>query len=82
MGSFAYVAPKTVQETTEALRELSGAGTPTQIMAGGTDVLVQLRTVNRAARTLVDIKGLCRKPIGWTSALTRPTSARQFRVRC
>jgi carbon-monoxide dehydrogenase medium subunit len=58
MGSFAYVAPKTVRETTEKLAELSGAGTPTQIMAGGTDVLVQLRTVNRAARTLVDIKGL------------------------
>ena len=58
MGSFAYVAPKTVRETTAALAELSSAGTPTQIMAGGTDVLVQLRTVNRAARTLVDIKGL------------------------
>ena len=58
MGSFAYVAPKSVRETTEKLAELSGAGMPTQIMAGGTDVLVQLRTVNRAARTLVDIKGL------------------------
>ncbi len=58
MGSFAYVAPKSVRETTEKLAELSGAGTPTQILAGGTDVLVQLRTVNRTARTLVDIKGL------------------------
>ena len=58
MGSFAYVAPKTVRETTEKLAELSGAGTPAQIMAGGTDVLVQLRTVNKGARTLVDIKGL------------------------
>lgn len=58
MGSFAYVAPKTVRETTEKLAELSAAGTPAQVLAGGTDVLVQLRTVNRAARTLVDIKGL------------------------
>jgi carbon-monoxide dehydrogenase medium subunit len=58
MGSFAYVAPKSVRETTDKLAELSGAGSPVQIMAGGTDVLVQLRTVNRAARTLVDIKGL------------------------
>lgn len=58
MGSFAYVAPTTVRETTEKLAELSGTGTPVQIMAGGTDVLVQLRTVNRAPRTLIDIKGL------------------------
>ncbi len=58
MGSFAYVAPKTVRETTETLAELSGAGSPIQILAGGTDVLVQLRTVNRGARTLVDIKHL------------------------
>lgn len=58
MGSFAYVAPKTVRETTATLAELSGSGTPIQILAGGTDVLVQLRTVNKSARTLVDIKGL------------------------
>jgi carbon-monoxide dehydrogenase medium subunit len=58
MGSFAYVAPKSVHETTKKLAELSGAGVPAQILAGGTDVLVQLRTTNRAARTLVDIKGL------------------------
>ena len=38
MGSFAYVAPKTVRETTATLAELSGSGTPIQIMAGGTDM--------------------------------------------
>lgn len=58
MGSFAYVAPKSVSEVTSLLAELSGTGGRAQIMAGGTDVLVQLKTVDRSGRTLVDIKGL------------------------
>mgnify|MGYP001821764637 CR=1 FL=1 len=56
MGSFAYVAPETVAEATGVLAELSKAGTRAQVMAGGTDVLVQMRTVDRADRTIVDIK--------------------------
>lgn len=58
MGSFAYVAPKSVAEVTGLLAELSGSGGRAQILAGGTDLLVQLKTVDRSARTLVDIKGL------------------------
>lgn len=58
MGSFAYVAPKSVAEVTGLLAELSGSGGRAQVMAGGTDVLVQLRTVDKGGRTLVDIKGL------------------------
>jgi len=58
MGSFAYVAPRSVAEATGVLAELSGAGNRAQVMAGGTDVLVQLRTMDQAPRTLVDIKGI------------------------
>ena len=58
MGSFAYVAPKSVAELTGLLAELSGAGSRAQILAGGTDLLVQLKTIDRSARTLVDVKGL------------------------
>lgn len=58
MGSFAYVAPKTLAEATTLLAEHSGSGSRAQILAGGTDLLVQLRTNDRAPRTIVDIKGL------------------------
>lgn len=58
MGSFAYVAPKTLAEATALLAEHSAQGSRAQVLAGGTDVLVQLQTADRAPRTIVDIKGL------------------------
>jgi CO/xanthine dehydrogenase FAD-binding subunit len=58
MGAFAYVAPRSVAEAVSALAgEGSGPGRA-QVLAGGTDLLVQMRTLDREARTIVDIKGL------------------------
>ena len=56
--SFAYSAPTTIDETVELLGTLSSSGTRFQLLAGGTDVLVQLKGVDDAPRTIVDIKGL------------------------
>ncbi len=56
MGAFAYVAPQSVNDVVEAL---SGAdGERAQIISGGTDLLVQMRSVDRDPRTIVDIKKL------------------------
>lgn len=56
--SFAYCAPNSVDETVELLGALSANGSRYQLLAGGTDVLVQLRGLDDAPRTLVDVKGL------------------------
>lgn len=56
--SFAYCAPNSVDETVELLGALSSNGTRFQLLAGGTDVLVQLRGIDDTPRTLVDIKGI------------------------
>ena len=56
MSNFGYVAPKTVSDTIRLLREYNARGERTQILAGGTDVIVQMRTFDRVPRTLVDIK--------------------------
>ena len=58
MGSFAYVAPKSAAEATALLAQLTERGTRAQLMAGGTDLLVQLKLQDREPRTIVDIKGL------------------------
>lgn len=58
MGSFAYVAPQSTAEVTALLAELAEKGTRAQVMAGGTDLLVQLKSQDREPRTIVDIKGL------------------------
>jgi len=55
MGAFAYVAPKSVAEATALLAGGSGRA---QVLAGGTDLLVQMRTLDREPRTIIDIKGL------------------------
>jgi len=58
MGAFAYVAPRSVAEAVSVLAgEGSGSGRA-QVLAGGTDLLVQMRTLDREPRTIVDIKGL------------------------
>lgn len=58
MGAFAYVAPKTVAEAVSVLSTAAGGTGRAQVLAGGTDLLVQMRTVDRQPRTIVDIKGL------------------------
>ena len=58
MAGFAYLAPGSVAETLTVLGEHARAGRRAQVMAGGTDVLVQLRAVDKTPRTLIDIKQL------------------------
>ena len=58
MGSFAYLAPDSVAEATTLLAEAASGGQRAQVLAGGTDLLVQLRTLDRSPRTFVDIKRL------------------------
>lgn len=55
---FAYAAPTSVDEACGLLGELAAQGQRTQVLAGGTDLLVQLRGLDDAPRTIVDIKGL------------------------
>ena len=56
MGAYAYVRPTTVEEAISVLESAARAGERTQMLAGGTDVLVQMRSVDRDPRTLVDVK--------------------------
>lgn len=58
MQSFAYAAPETVQQALDVLAEHQGAGRRAQVMAGGTDLMVQMRLIDSAPRTIVDIKRL------------------------
>jgi len=55
---FAYAAPGSVEEACELLGDLATKGQRSQVLAGGTDLLVQLRGPDDAPRTIVDIKGL------------------------
>ncbi|MCS5567565.1 MAG: xanthine dehydrogenase family protein subunit M [Pseudomonadales bacterium] len=56
MGDYAYAAPTSVKEALSVLESQANDGQRTQILAGGTDVLVQMRSVDKEPRTLVDIK--------------------------
>lgn len=56
MGSYAYVAPGTVAEAVAVLQDHASRNKRAQVLAGGTDVLVQMRTMDREPRTIVDIK--------------------------
>jgi carbon-monoxide dehydrogenase medium subunit len=56
MGAYAYKAPTSVDEAISVLEAEASAGNRTQILAGGTDVLVQMRSVDKEPRTLVDVK--------------------------
>ncbi|HEY5678971.1 MAG TPA: xanthine dehydrogenase family protein subunit M [Pseudomonadales bacterium] len=56
MAGFAYVAPSSIDEAVAVLAEHAGQGLKAQVIAGGTDLLVQMRSLNKAARTIVDIK--------------------------
>ena len=56
MGAYAYARPTSVEEAVSVLASAAEAGRRTQMLAGGTDVLVQMRSVDRDPRTLVDVK--------------------------
>jgi len=56
VSRFGYVAPKSVADTIHLLHDYETRGERTQILAGGTDVIVQMRTFDREPRTLVDVK--------------------------
>ncbi len=58
MGEFAYASPATVEEAVGLLRRHADAGSRAQVLAGGTDLLVQLRGADRAPRTIVDVKAI------------------------
>ncbi|MYD43946.1 MAG: xanthine dehydrogenase family protein subunit M [Gammaproteobacteria bacterium] len=58
MGDYAYAAPSTVDSTVELLSNTAQSGGRAQVLAGGTDVLVQMRSVDREPRLLVDVKQL------------------------
>ena len=56
MGSYAYVAPTSIEEAAKVLSEHATSGRRAQVLAGGTDLLVQMKSVDNEPRTIVDIK--------------------------
>ncbi len=58
MAAFGYAAPTSVTEVLSLLEDNARSGGATQILAGGTDVLVQMRSINRQPQTIIDIKRL------------------------
>lgn len=58
IGDFAYIAPATLEDAVQALAHSSGGGARRQVLAGGTDLIVQLRSVDPGPRRFVDIKSL------------------------
>ncbi len=58
MESFAYAAPATLDEALEILKAHQRRKVRTQLLAGGTDMLVQMRTVDREPRAIIDVKKL------------------------
>ena len=58
MESYSYAAPNSVSEAVALLAGNASEGRQTQILAGGTDVLVQMRGSGHTPRTLLDIKAL------------------------
>ena len=58
MGAYAYVAPTTVADVVTVLGEHASQGKRAQVLAGGTDLLVQMKTGDGSPRTIVDIKNI------------------------
>jgi len=58
MQSFAYEAPSTLKDALTILKDHHRRKLRAQLLAGGTDMLVQMRTVSRTPRTIVDVKRL------------------------
>lgn len=55
MQSFEYIAPKSAEEVATLL---AGKNGDAQILAGGTDLLVQLREGRRQAKLVIDVKNI------------------------
>ena len=55
MEPFDFVSPSSIEE---AVKTLASSGDQARIMAGGTDMLVQMRAGRRTAPLVVDIKGI------------------------
>lgn len=53
---YAYLAPSTLDEAVRALSSTDGSRC--QVLAGGTDLLVQMRSVDLGPRVIVDIKAI------------------------
>jgi len=64
-----YVTVSSVEETLATLASLRGDG---RLIAGGTDLVIQLQRGQRKVRTLVDIS---RIPAHWWIFRASPTSA-------
>ena len=58
MESYSYAAPSSISDAVTLLAGNASEGRQTQILAGGTDVLVQMRARGHSPRTLLDIKAL------------------------
>ncbi len=56
MGAYAYVAPQSIADCISVLSEHAQSGERAQILAGGTDLLVQMRSTDASPRMIVDIK--------------------------
>jgi CO/xanthine dehydrogenase FAD-binding subunit len=56
MQSFAYVAPERLEHALAELAARRQQGQRTQLLAGGTDLLVQMRSIDRDPRVIVDVK--------------------------
>ncbi len=56
MQGFSYEAPASVDAAVALLSECKAQGRRAQCMAGGTDLIVQMRLVDDTPRTIVDIK--------------------------
>ena len=55
MKNFEYVAPKTIRE---AVKALTANGKEARILAGGTDLIVQMRVGRRQPERVVDVKNI------------------------
>ena len=58
MSAYSYVAPSSIEDTLALLSSNAEAGARTQILAGGTDLLVQMRSTDKEPRLIVDVKKL------------------------
>lgn len=58
MAEYAFAAPLSIADAVGILEAHAGSGRRAQVLAGGTDLIVQMRGTDREPRTIVDIKHL------------------------
>jgi len=58
MAEYAYAAPVSIDDAVGILEEHANSGRRAQVLAGGTDLIVQMRGADNEPRTIVDIKRL------------------------